>query len=179
MLPLDSSRWTAFSTFFDSPEQMPQRLTSWRDAIGGPDEASQWADLQEQFLHQFTITDAAYAVLPYLVEELARLTPEKAFEYLVSVALVEAARQQPEAPALPPDLADAYHAAIVRARRLAMESLSLDWSKAEFRYLLSALSSLHGHGVMGELLFHLDCICGTCPNCGTSVYPEEIPKSGY
>jgi len=97
----------------------------------------------------------------------------------VDVGLIESARQQAEAPALPPDLSDAYHAAIARARQLALECLPLDWSKVEFRFLLSIVSNLHGHGVMGDLLFNLDCLCGKCPKCGEFVYPDEIAQSGY
>ena len=179
MLPLDSPRWNSFRIYFDLPQQVPQRLASWRDAIGGPDEDPLWTDLREQFLHQGTITDAAYAAIPYLVQELDRLTPTKRFEYLVDVGLAESARQTAGAPVLPPDLADAYHAAIVRARQLALECLSVEWSKVEFRYLLSIIASLHGHGVMGDLLFSFDTIWERCPSCGELVHIDELQKSGY
>lgn len=180
MLPLDSPRWKSFLTYFGTPEQVPQRLASWRESIGSRDEERQWSDLWEQFLHQFTITDAAYAAVPHVVRELDRIEPRKRFDYLVELALIESARQTDAgSPALAPDLADAYHAAVSSARRFAVELLSLEWPKLEFRYLMSVLASLHGHGGLGELIFHLDCLCGQCPKCGEFVYPDRIQDSGY
>jgi hypothetical protein len=180
MLALDSPRWKLFSTYFGSPEQVPQRLASWRQSIGSPDEESQWSELWEQFLHQFTITDAAYAAVPHVVRELDRVEPRKRFDYLVELALIESARQTDAgAPALASDLADSYHAALTHARRFAVGLLSLEWPKIEFRYLLSILATLQGHGVMGNLLFNLDCLCGNCPSCGECVWPDEIHDSGY
>jgi hypothetical protein len=179
MLPLDSPPWNSFHTFFGSAAQVPQRIATWRASIGGPNEDSQWTDLWEQFLHQYTITDAAYAAVPHVVAELPRIPSRKRFDYLLEVGLIESARQQVGAPELAIDLADAYHKAIGRARALAVECLSLDWPKIEFRYLLCILSSLHGHGGLGELLFHLDCLCGECSKCGECVYPDDIQISGY
>ena len=168
MLPLDSSRWNSLNTYFGSPDQVPQRLAAWRDSIGEPDEASQWSDLCEQFLHQFAITDAAYTVVPHIVHELDRIAAEKRLEYLVAVAFAEAARQKEEAPVLLPDLGDAYYAAIARARDLAMECLPLGWPKTEFRFLLSILVNLHGHPVLGDLLFNLEYVYGSARNAASS-----------
>ena len=179
MLPLDSPRWKSFSVYFGTPGQVPTRLESWRKSIGGPVEDSEWSDLWEQFLHQGTITDAAYAAVPHIVQELERITPGKRFDYLVEVALIESARHVTGSPGLAPDLADAYHAAIAHARQLAVECLSLGWPKIEFRYLLSILATLHGHDVLGDLLLNLDSLCGECEKCGERVYPEDIQKSGY
>jgi hypothetical protein len=180
MLPLDSPRWKSFSTYFGTPEQVPQRLASWRQSIGSPDEESQWCDLWEQFLHQGTITDAAYAAVPHVVWELDRVEPRKRFDYLVELALIESARQTDGgAPALAADLADSYHAAIREACRLSVMLLSLEWPKIEFRYLTSILASLHGHGGLGDLIFHLDGLCGQCPRCSEFVYPDRVQDSGY
>jgi len=179
MLPPDSPCWKSFSVHFGTPEQVPERLASWRESIGGPDEASNWSDLWEQFLHQGTITDAAYAAVPHIVRELERIAPRNRLNYLVEVAEIEAARHETTSPRLPPDLGEAYHAAIAHARQLAVECLSLEWPKIEFRYLLSVLASLHGHGVLGDLIFYLDALCGECEKCGGCVYPEDIQESGY
>jgi hypothetical protein len=34
-------------------------------------------------------------------------------------------------------------------------------------------------GVLGDLIFNLDALSGTCPKCGELVYPEEVDASGY
>jgi hypothetical protein len=179
MLPLDSPRWKSFSTYFGTPEEMPRRIAEWREAIGGRDEEREWSGLWEQFLHQGTIKDAAYAAVPHVVRELGRVEPRKRFDYLVELGLIESARQQSGSPAVPVDLAGAYYEAVGQSKRFAVECLALDWPKIEFRYLLSVLASLHGHGVMGNLLFNLDCLCGDCPKCGECVYPDEIQVSAY
>jgi hypothetical protein len=180
MLPLDSPRWKSFSTYFGTPEEVPLRLLSWRRSIGGPNEESEWTDLWEQFLHQCTITDAAYATLPHVVQELHRVEPLNRFDYLVELALIESARQTGGAsPVLPHDLAESYYTAIRDARQMAVELLSLDWPKIEFRYLMSILASLHGHAGLGDLIFNLDSLCGECPKCGEFVYPDRIQDSGY
>src|SRR5436190_888834 len=109
MLSLDSPRWKSFRTYFGTPEQVPQRLASWRQSIGSPDEDSRWSELWEQFLHQFTITDAAYAAVPHVVRELGRVELRRRLDYLVELALIESARQTDAgSPALAPDLADSY-----------------------------------------------------------------------
>ena len=179
MLPLNSRRWCTFKTYFGKAADLPERIHRWQRAIGEADEKSLWHDLWEMFLHQFTITDAAYAVTPNIVAELQRVAPAERFDYLVDVGLVEAARRKEKAPRLPDDLAEEYHAAIRQARGFAISCLSLELPKEEFRYLISTLCSLHGHDVLGDMLFHQDCICGECPQCGEHVYPEEIQDSGY
>jgi hypothetical protein len=93
MVPLDSPQWNSFRTYFGTPEQVPERLASWQKSIGSPEEESKWSDLSEQFLHQFTITDAAYAAVPHVVRDLGRVDPRKRFDYLVELGLIEAARQ--------------------------------------------------------------------------------------
>ncbi len=178
MLPLDSPRWRSFGTYFGSPEQVPQRLASWRQSIGSPAEESCWWDLSDQILHQGTITDAAFAAVPHVLKDLHLVEPRRRLEYLVGLSMIESARQMDSgAPALAADLADAYHKAVAQARRFAVELLALEWPKIEFRYILSILAGLHGHGVLGDLIFNMDSLCGDCPKCGESVYPDEIQDS--
>jgi hypothetical protein len=187
MLPLDSSRWMSFRTFFGTPKQVPQMLGTWQrsigshdESIGSHDESSRWSDLWELFLHQCTITDAAYAAFPHVVFQLNRVEPRKRFDYLVELALIESARQNDaDAPELAADLTDAYHASVVPARRFAIELLSLEWPNIEFRYVTGIVATLHGHGMLGDLIFNMDSLCANCPKCGEYVYPEQIQQSGY
>jgi hypothetical protein len=180
MLSLDSPRWGSFHTYFGSPDEVPQRLIAWRASIGSPDEELCWSELSDQFLHQGTITDAAYAAVPLVVRELGRVELSRRFDYMVRLGLIESARQtDSQAPTLPADFALEYHAAIADAGRLAAGLLALEWPKLEFRYLLSAIASLYGHGIMGNLLFRLDGLSGDCPGCGKCIYPDEVYQSGY
>ena len=76
------------SHLFRYAEQVPQRLDPRRQWIGNSNEEPQWSDLWELFLHQCTITDAAYAAVPHVVRELSRVEPRKRFDYLVELAVL-------------------------------------------------------------------------------------------
>jgi len=180
MLPLDSPRWKSFSTHFGSPEQVPMRLAAWRLSIGTPDENAQWTELCETFLHQYSITDAAFAVVPHVVQELPRIEPKWHIKYLAELALIDSARQRGWGEStLPCDLSHSYHAAIGNARRFSVELLALEWPPIDFRSLISVLAVLHGHAGLGDLILHLACIYGQCTKCGELVFPERIQLSGY
>lgn len=180
MLPLDSPRWKSFSTFFGSSEQVPMRLAAWRQSIGTLDENAKWTELHDTFLHQYSITDAAYAVVPHVCQELARLESKWRIKYLVELALIDSARQRGWSESTRPcDLSDSYHAAISDARRFSVELLTLELPPIDFRSLISVLAVLHGHAGLGDLILHLECIYGECTKCGELVFPERIQLSGY
>lgn len=179
MLPLDGPRWLSFKVFFGESAELPRRIKAWQTGIATKREPTLRAELTEQFLHQFSITEAAYAAVPHVIVTLASLPPRRRLEALAEVGLVEAARQGDGTPRIPHGLSGAYTASIERARAMSLELFSLKWSKDEFRHLLSFTASLHGHGVLGELLFNLGCLGGSCPSCGEFVHLEEIEESGY
>ena len=93
MLPLDDDRWTLLTTFFGQPEDVPIVLGQWLEAIGSDQENTIYRrDLFDLFLHQATITSAAFAVVPWLVDVCKKRKTENRVEYLTDVALVEANR---------------------------------------------------------------------------------------
>lgn len=93
MLPLDSPRWSELDTFFDKPEKVPVILREWVDAIGFDQEMTIYLrDLHELFLHQATITDAACAVVPWIVAHCPRAETCNRIQYLSDVVLVELRR---------------------------------------------------------------------------------------
>lgn len=179
MLSLDSLRWESLRTYRGAGAELPAAIRKWREAIGGEEEEPLWTDLWERFLHQGTITDAAYAAAPHVVQELKRIAPQNRLDYLVQLGIVESARASQVSPDLPEYLADSYNEAVMEARSYAVACLSLGLRKAEFRYLVSALCSFYGHGELGNLIFDLDALHGVCPECGEWVYPEDIQESGY
>ena len=91
MLPLDSPRWIELDTFFGNPERVPVVLAEWVDAVGFDEATTIYQrDLFNLFLHQGTITNVAYAVVPWLVAHCTRA--EDATDracYVCDVALVE------------------------------------------------------------------------------------------
>jgi hypothetical protein len=179
MLPLDSPFWDELNTQFGKARELPAQILRWQRAIGQPEEESCWDDLWSQFLYELQITDAAFAVVPYVAGELERVAPDRWLDYLWVLEHVEIARLKADAPGLPPALANAYQAAIKQAQRMATQALSLDLSKADFRSVVSALCSLHGHPVFGDLIGRLGGISERCPKCGEPVYHQAIQQSGY
>ena len=93
MLSLDDDRWRHLTTFFGQPEELPSIIKDWLESIGSEQEEVVYdRDLVDIFLHQSTITNVAFAVVPWLLhvckEHVTKLQPN----YLLHIALVEANR---------------------------------------------------------------------------------------
>jgi len=179
MLPLDSPSWSGFKTYFGQPSELPHRIRRCQQSIGTGEEETTWNALWGEFLHQGTITDAAFAVVPYVIQELGRIAPERWLTYFVELGLIEADRQRDTSPRVPADLSESYQNAVRHGRLIAVRALELELPRVEFRYLISALCSLHGHGGLGGILFKFDGMGDNCPKCGDWVYASEILESGY
>jgi hypothetical protein len=90
MLPLDSPRWSELDVFFGESEQAPIVLKKWIDAIGFDQERTIYErGLYQLFLHQGTITNLAFAVVPWIVEHCRHAEISNRMEYIADVALVE------------------------------------------------------------------------------------------
>jgi hypothetical protein len=93
VLSLDNEKWKLLSPFFGEPEDLPLVLGKWLSAIGSKQEINIYRDdLFDLFLHQVTITNAAFAVVPFLVAVCKKGDTKFQIEYLTDVALVEANR---------------------------------------------------------------------------------------
>jgi hypothetical protein len=179
MLSLDDKRWRSLKTFSHSGRELPTLIRRWQSAVASPDAEEVWGELRDLFLQQMTITNAAYAVLPHMVAGLARVPAGRRLDYVVDLGVSEAARSSPGSPAVPAGLAESYTAAIAAARPLALGLLGHRMSRANYRWLVGAVCSLHGHARMADVLFNLDSVSGECPGCGETIYPDEIQESGY
>jgi hypothetical protein len=137
---------------------VPSLIARWNCAVGSYAEEYEYADLHESYLHQQTILDVAYAVVPYLAPRLSELDADRRLEVLDDIALVEKVRLRPpheiEAaaegiertigdrdlrdrfiqstrernPPLPEDLAPAYLAALEVAKAIAGHDWGLERS---------------------------------------------------
>jgi hypothetical protein len=170
MLPLDSPRWHKLKTFTPEPARLPGLVDQWRQANVPKKATALWRELVDFFLHQFSITDAAYAVLPYVAAELQRMPPRQQFDYIVDASLVEAARLLPQAPKMPKDLAASYEVGVRQVRDVACSCLTAGLPKPQFLYLLCSLSNLSGHPQLGQVLFKLGL---------GDVEIDEIAEFGY
>jgi len=93
MLPLDSPRWSELDTFFVQGEKVPTILREWVDAVGFDQEMTIYLrDLFNLYLHQGTITNVAFAVVPWIVAHCSRAETCNRVQYLSDVALVELRR---------------------------------------------------------------------------------------
>jgi hypothetical protein len=165
MLPLDSPRWSELDTFFDKPEGVPRVLMEWVIALGFDREMTIYSqNLFHLYLHQGTITNVAFAIVPWLVNHLSLTSVENRIEYLSDVGLVEFRRQtcgvhhvrdggDPEPDWLMPD----YHAAIREAELMAEEIL--DEPHPEERIM--------------ELWTVYPALCGNAAEAGKRMYGEE------
>jgi hypothetical protein len=95
MLALESKRWLELTTFVGKPADSPRRISEWLAAIGTDKEKQVYRDkVFDSFLHQSTITNLAFAVVPWIVQVVdnGKAIGERAernADYLIDVALVE------------------------------------------------------------------------------------------
>lgn len=160
MLQLSSPRWATLKAHFGNAAEdhaeiaaVTKLIRRWTDAVGSYAEEYEYDPLHESFLHQNTILDVAYAVVPHLVPQLPRLDPDRRMEVLDDIARVDEVRLTPRSevekrvaamatlpdelreqfikdtrdrnPELADDLAPEYLVAIDRAKQLAGEA----WNK--------------------------------------------------
>jgi len=84
VLSLDDEKWKHLTTFFGEPENLPFVLGKWLKAIGSKQEIDIYRDdLFDLFLHQATITNAAFAVVPFLVGVCKKGGTKFQVEYLI------------------------------------------------------------------------------------------------
>jgi len=104
------------------------------------------------FLHQATITNAAFAVVPWLVDVCAKYQSRFQVEYLTDVSLVEANRlkhgvyfNRHGTEVFPKWLMSDYHEAIVEARNLVDKVLEIEPDKERKRGLVAMKPALFGN----------------------------------
>jgi hypothetical protein len=164
MLSLDDDRWERLTTFFGSPKKLRKAVRRWLASVNSNEEETSYRhNLFELFLHQGTITNAAFAVVPRLVDVCKRQATKHRVEYLTDVALVEANRlkygvyfnrkgteENPEW--LMPD----YHQAIVESRDLVENALDADHDEYGKRSLVQLKPALYGDAELAWFQRHTE-----------------------
>lgn len=152
MLELADSRWSGLTCFFGEAADIPKAIERWLDSLGSDPERDAYFDgLRELFLHQLTITNAAFAVVPWLLHACAQSGPCLRWLYMTDIAVVEANRlehgvyfNREGTPEYPGWLMPEYHVAIARARDVATELIQLDRAAAARVGLLAMYPALGG-----------------------------------
>ena len=153
MLLLDDERWRYLTTFFGEPEDLPKVVGEWLASIGSDQENIIYRDdLFDLFLHQVTITNAAFAIVPWLVEVCKKGETKFAIEYLTDVALVEANRikrgvfaNRKGTEEYPEWLMADYRQAITEARNLVDDVLEVEHDAERTYYLIAMKPALYGN----------------------------------
>lgn len=91
-LRLNSKRWTTLYAHFDDPT-VPSLIARWRDVAGRYGEEFAYAPIREAYLHQGTLAEIAYAVVPHLVARIDELHPDRQQDLLDDLADVESVRR--------------------------------------------------------------------------------------
>ena len=152
MLPLDDDRWGYLSTFFEEPDCLPDILNKWMRSIGSDQEETIYqCDLLDLFLHQASITNAAFAVVPWLVHICKQGNTKFRVMYLTDVAMVEVNRlkmglhyNRKGTEQYPEWLMNVYHQAIVEARQLTEITIKEEVDARNKQGLIALKPALYG-----------------------------------
>lgn len=160
LLPLNSPHWKSFSNRFGTAENVPNHIANWCKSIVTNNERDNWHDLVENFYETENVTSAvAYAVIPYMINELERFQPKEQLHILHMAGEVEYFRLPPnEDLALPDFLSSGYIHAIDQAKAATVKLMNEPWDVQEFRLLLGAVAKLSGKGNLGWLLHNVDML---------------------
>jgi hypothetical protein len=126
----------------------------------------QWYDdLFQNLLHQYTLSQVAYAATPHLVE-MARERPQQKIHLLVLLGACYAHAADPDSPPAPASLQPAWDSARQAALPLILETLEdPDLDEPVTRYLLSSLAALKGHNNLAQAIETQENEI-QCPYCG-------------
>lgn len=165
MLSLDDPIWNELQSNYGTGREVAQLLSQ---AFAGDPLDDWYDDLFQELLHQYTLSQAAYAALPHLVE-IARQQPDTRMHMLIMVGACCAHTTDPGAPALPLEFTGEWHSAIQESLALITDLLAEgQFIENEMRYLLASLAALHGHSQLSQVIEALDVEI-VCPQCGTFI----------
>jgi hypothetical protein len=116
-----------------------------------------WYDeLFQELLHQYTVSEAAYAAIPHLVD-IASEREDLREPLLVLIGGCYAFSQTPEAAPIPAELEGEWHDAARQAIPIMGVVLSRSQpSQSILRYLFSSLAAFNGHYALAVALEALD-----------------------
>jgi hypothetical protein len=163
VLSLTDPKWSELQSTYGDGTRVAELLSH---AASGAHFDRWYDDLFQELCHQYTVSEAAYAALPHLVS-LARGNWEARKHLVVLAGSCYAFSQLPDAPPIPAELEEEWHATARDAIPLLTEVLSTGGlSESDLRYLFLSLAAFHGHHSLALALEALDAE-SECPNCGT------------
>jgi hypothetical protein len=162
LLSLNDPLWNQLESNYGTGEAVV-RLLSMASA-GEP--IHKWYDqLIQELLHQYTLSQAAYAAVPHLVD-IAKIRSDARKDLVVLVGLCYANAEVEGAPVLPADLEQEWHAARHAALPVLLEVFEdPQLNENDIRYLLSSLAAIKGQYELSIAIEALDTEI-ECPECG-------------
>ncbi|MFD0260113.1 WD40 repeat domain-containing protein [Kitasatospora indigofera] len=167
-LPLRDPRWRDLDgARAEDVKTVLEQMAAATGAGAGDAWRQSWARLAEDLIDDGTVSDGAYAALPYLVEAAAALPAGQAVDFWVDLGFIVTAEDRPPVPA---DLRAGFGAALRLAEQAALRSFLLADAPARVCASL-ALScvAFAGHRI-GAALWDLHLQEGhlllVCPGCG-------------
>jgi len=145
LLQLDDPQWAQYKGNYTSGANVAKLISDLR--IGSPT-GDRYEEIFQELLHQYTLSEVAYASVPHLVEIAENnLYPRK--EIMVLVGGCYAHSTDPGAPEIPPLLVESWMDAQTRSLPIilnVLEEQQLDGN--DIRYLLSSLAAIKGQNEM-------------------------------
>lgn len=154
MLPLDDPRWTSLDHAYGPAADVPNLLRKLE--IHGEDKDQIWFNLWSELCHQGDVYTASYAAVPHIVGIALHAQGSLHNSFLQLPTAIEVARQTNRGPTVPDDLANEYHAAIVRLTDVVAAGLQQEWSVDALINACAALAVAKGHPNVAEAMLNLD-----------------------
>ncbi len=129
---------------------MPEWLAQAESSPSGEGADRLWRRLY----HQGDVYTASYATLPHLVR-LQTAAAEPSWNAIALIAAIEIARSKGRGPAIPDDLAEAYHAALRAVPEAIGKRLEPAASEPLTRAVLAAVAVAAGQPVTAEAILDL------------------------
>ena len=156
MLQLNDLRWKELTSFFGEGEDIPVVIDKWLISVGTENEEEVYdEDLFDLFLHQMTITNAAFAIVPWMIHVCAKRETELRMIYVAHIGAVEAGRiehgvyyNRDGTEESPDWLMPEYHLSVRKARDLATELIQLDNASAVKCGLVAIYPAFEGNATL-------------------------------
>jgi hypothetical protein len=142
-LPLDSPRWRELNHAYGKAADIPGLLRQLDSLPPSDPDDEPWFSLWSALAHQGDVYPASFAAVPHVVRALAMAPDRAGAVYLQFPAWVEICRKRQNI-AVPPDLRDAYAAALAALPRLVAEAAVHAWDDEFLACALAALAAVKG-----------------------------------
>jgi hypothetical protein len=157
MLSLDSPRWQQLAHVYGAAGDIPEKLRRLdSEALIDWMPESILEEIGAAIYHQGDTDTASYAAVPHLMRIAEGRLPAEQMWLVLLCGWIEGARSS-QRPAVPEDLSEAYHEALIKARGMAMELLNSprgSWAKGEYAvdltYLFGAIAAFDGEHQLAQ-----------------------------